>query len=460
MMRPSPAWQALALLAALAGCAPRPEVAAPAGNASAGPAGPRCQVGPDGGPVPGERGIGGTGAPADAMRQAERGLGGTGIRRKEGDPVLAERGIGGTGAPTVQQAERGIGGTGIVGVITGFASICLAGQEVALDPSVPVMVESRRSTPSALRAGQVAVVEATGSGGALQARRVEVRYEVTGPVEAAEADGALRIAGQRVLSPARAAASAAGEAWPRRGDWVAVSGLRRPDGSIQATRLDGMAPGPARVHGVLQREAGAARIGGLEIRGVPQDLPETDRGVIVAGRYENGILRAESVVPDPLVTDPTAYFGRQVRAFVLESFVAPDGRMLRLAPGVAAAMPPGLGNFPGGRAVVELVRGGDGGLLVSALRTAGAAPPAGGMSPGGRGGGHGPGQAPGDRPSSGFPPGRGGGMPDQARPGSPGPGGFGPGGFGRGPGGFGPGPGGGGPGGGPGGGSGGGGPGR
>ncbi|MEN0077205.1 MAG: DUF5666 domain-containing protein, partial [Paracraurococcus sp.] len=455
MMRRSPAWQALALLAALAGCAPRPETAAPAGTASAGP---QCRVGPDGGPVLTERGIGGTGAPADATRQAERGLGGTGIG-KEGDPVLAERGIGGTGAPSLQQAERGIGGTGIVGVITGFASICLAGQEVALEPGVPVMVESRVSTPSALRAGQVAVVEATGSGGALQARRVEVRYEVTGPVEAAEADGALRIAGQRVLSPSRAAAPAppAGEAWPRRGDWVAVSGLRRPDGSIQATRLDSMAPGTARVHGVLQREAGAARIGGLEIRGVPQALPEADRGVIVTGRYENGILRAESVVPDPLVTDPTAYFGRQVRAFVLESFVAPDGRMLRLGPGIAAAMPPGLGNFAGGRAVVELVRGGDGGLLVSALRTAGA-PPAGGGPPGGRGGGpgRGPGQAPGDRPSSGFPPWRGGGMPDQARPGGPGPGnpspggfgpgggpgggprsfgpdGFGPGGFGRGP---------------------------
>src|ERR1700687_2638762 len=58
-----------------------------------------------------------------------------------GGPVVVERGIGGTGAPAkTHLSDRGIGGTGIVGVVTGFASICVDGLEVRLDKTASVSI--------------------------------------------------------------------------------------------------------------------------------------------------------------------------------------------------------------------------------------------------------------------------------------------------------------------------------
>lgn len=80
-------------------------------------------------------GIGGTGNQKDGIggtgQQAHDGIGGTGIS--------ADSGIGGTG----QQAQEGIGGTGIIGVITGFASVCVNGLEILYDTE---MTSTRRKT--------------------------------------------------------------------------------------------------------------------------------------------------------------------------------------------------------------------------------------------------------------------------------------------------------------------------
>src|SRR5262249_47773517 len=61
----------------------------------------------------------------------------------QGGPVVSERGMGGTGISTrnTVTTERGLGGTGIVGVITGFSSICINGLEVAYDATTPVLIE-------------------------------------------------------------------------------------------------------------------------------------------------------------------------------------------------------------------------------------------------------------------------------------------------------------------------------
>ncbi len=61
--------------------------------------------------------------------------------------------------PATKVAERGIGGTGIIGVVTGFASICLAGHEVALSGDV---VEFPRSSQGGIRI--VSVVPSAGTG--------------------------------------------------------------------------------------------------------------------------------------------------------------------------------------------------------------------------------------------------------------------------------------------------------
>ncbi len=384
MWRPVAGLLALALVAA--SCAPpsrsppqppETESAEPSvpeavtGAATVSPA--ACRVGPDGGPVLGDRGIGGTGAVAGSTRTADRGIGGTGAASGATAVQSADRGIGGTGTPAggTQSADRGIGGTGIIGVVTGFASVCLDGREVALDDAVHVLVDGEPAPAAALRAGQLAAIEATGPAAALQARSVAVRHEVSGPVEAVEVGGTLRVAGQRV--------AVSGETWgehaPRPGEWVAVSGLRRPDGVIAATRIDPRPPGSdlVTVHGVLLAGPDRAlRIGALEVRpapGIPVAAP--GQSVTAFGHYrDGGVLLAEGVTPDVLAEDPVAYFGGGVGVVVLEAYasVGGDGR-LRLGRGREFPASPNLGPFaPDRRAIAEFERREDGAFVVTAVR--------------------------------------------------------------------------------------------
>ena len=269
-----------ALVALLASCTPAPRPPTPAVGAAA--AAPVCRVGPDDG------------------------------------PPVAERGIGGTGAPAIQLAERGIGGTGIIGVVTGFASICLAGREVALPAGVPIEIGGVPADPRALRAGQVAAIEASGDGGTLTARRIAVRYEVSGPVEFVTADR-LQVAGQTVLLGP--------DTWlrtpPALGQWVAVSGLRNAAGAVVATRLDLVSTRTVLIHGIIQRTNGQYRLGTLPLQPPPGDLLVPGLPVSVTGVYDEAGFRAAVVSRDLLVADPGAYFGNYTSNFILEGYAQP-----------------------------------------------------------------------------------------------------------------------------------------
>jgi hypothetical protein len=380
-----------------------------------------CRVGPDGGPLPGraandDRGIGGTGAASGAARFADRGIGGTGIT-SEGSHL----------------SDQGIGGTGIVGIITGFGSVCLDGQEIALERTTPVLIDGERALGEGLRAGQVAAVRAEASGAALAAHVVTVRHEVSGPVEAVEPDGALRVAGQRVV--------ASTETWGRTtlhpGDWVAVSGLRAPGGEITASRLDPRPPGSkVTVHGELTHDGDILRIGTLEVRPAAGQLASLSaRYVTASGHERDGVLFAEAVTADVLVEKPDAYFGRDVRTLVLEAYATSRDGRVQLGPGLDVAAASDLGSVPSGLAVVELARRADGSLVATHIsRTNGGS---GGLhgptqTASRPGPGIGPGPGPGQVPGFGLGPGPGPGFGPGPAPGS----GFGPGaGFGAGPGG-------------------------
>lgn len=271
-------------VALLASCTPAPR---PSTLAVAAAAAPVCRVGPDDG------------------------------------PPLAERGIGGTGAPAIQLAERGIGGTGIIGVVTGFASICLAGREVALPAGVPIEIGGVPADPHALRAGQVAAIEASGDGATLTARRIEVRYEVSGPIEFVTADR-VQVAGQTVLLGP--------DTWlrtpPALGQWVAVSGLRNATGAIVATRLDLVSTRTVLIHGIIQRTDGQYRLGTLPLRPPPGDLLVPGLPVSVTGVYDDAGFRAGSITRDLLVADPGAYFGNYTSNFIVEGYAQPiSGRI-------------------------------------------------------------------------------------------------------------------------------------
>jgi hypothetical protein len=174
-------------------------------------------------------GIGGTGHSAPAG-----GIGGTGHEEREG-------GIGGTG---LDPQEGGIGGTGVVGTVTGFGSVCVNGLHVDYDANTPVEIDGQLVSAERLAVGQVVEVDAMAGTERLQARRIRVRHAVVGPVTGLDtASGRLQVAGQSVAVPRgvgisgrRSQGAAPVEGLPR-GGFVAVSGLRRSDGVIVATRV-------------------------------------------------------------------------------------------------------------------------------------------------------------------------------------------------------------------------------
>ena len=235
----------------------------------------------------------------------------------DGTRPLADRGIGGTGSPAVQTADRGIGGTGIIGVITGFASVCVAGEEVALPASLAAQIDGKPGTLDDLRAGQVVAVQAAGPAGSLLAREIAVRHVVIGPVQAV-GNGMLTVAGQQVL--VGDAAGSATYAVP--GQFVAVSGLRQPGGLIVATRIDPAPPGPVLLRGDLVRIYGSAQIGAQVLR-LP-DANTTPGGfpVVVTGAMQGDVLVVDSLARDIADQSPAAYFGPSVSNFVVEGYWA------------------------------------------------------------------------------------------------------------------------------------------
>ena len=352
------AWLLLPMVL-VAGCEPVPRPLGPlAGTGLAHPEPPpsRCRVGPDGGPPRADRGIGGTGV--SAGRLSERGIGGTG----QPATLTADRGIGGTGAPD----------TGISGVITGFASVCVNGVEVALDPSVPILVdESARVDAGALRAGQMVAITAASDQAEPRAQAVAVRHEVIGPVEAVVSlnPGLAIVAGQRVRIPPRTE----GALVVRPGVWVAVSGVRNAEGDIVASRLDRAPPGPVLVHGPLMRIDGQRSIGSLAIVGQAGGPDLAGSYVTARGVWRDGGLAA-TVTPDLLMTNPPAYFGPGIRHVVLEAYVRLDANEAVMAGGFRAARPPGL-DGPSGPAIISLDAGENGTFRVIGLRPARAPDP-------------------------------------------------------------------------------------
>ena len=293
-----------------------------------------CRASPEGGRLVADRGIGGTGAPS-AQRQppdqrtADRGIGGSGAPALQMPMQVADRGIGGTG----------IGGTGIIGVVTGFGSICLAGRTVELPDDVPVRMDDRPSDPASLRTGQVAAVGARKVLGALSARTIDILHTVIGPVDAAS-PGTLTVAGQQVHFPG--ATGPALDAKP--GTWVAVSGLRRPDGSVEATRIDPAEPGLVTVRGELVRIYGATRIGSLGIRLPPSSNLPGGWSIVVTGHIISGVLVADTASIEPN-ENPSDYFGPATTNFIVEGYITatPGGYLVNhlfvAAPGSDTATP-------------------------------------------------------------------------------------------------------------------------
>jgi hypothetical protein len=152
------------------------------------------------------------------------GMGGTGIR--------SDGGIGGTGI----RAEADVG---IIGVITGFGSICVNGIEVAYDSSTPVSTDGNAASPSALALGQLVAVRAVGNGLQARARDIQILDAVVGRASAVDpATGELQVAGQRVQLASSTIVAPGLVGGDLVGQNLRVSGLWRADGALAATRIE------------------------------------------------------------------------------------------------------------------------------------------------------------------------------------------------------------------------------
>jgi hypothetical protein len=367
----------VAILSLLAACAPtvvRPEAGRqPAAEHAtnsllAGPARPngnkpnvnRSDVNTPDGIVPDADRIGRVGpdgAPPDSGRDvADRGIGGTGA--PVGSPMGNQVGGPVAIATAIQSSDRGIGGTGIIGIVTGFGSVFADGIEIEYDDQTVVDIDGKSAPLAALRAGQLVVIRAEGPPTALHAKTISVRSEAIGQIEALDVgSGTLTIAGQAVAVPPGAwGASRFGL-----GDWVQVSGLRRGDGTIMASRLD---PAPADVllaRGQVILDGAEARVGNLLLTGTAAANLKDGQFVVVSGNYVAGRGNVTTVAPDTLLPDPEAYFGKSANQLFLLAFVRVDkcsiwmnGIQIRSEFAVSGPTP------QGGVAVVSLQRKPDG----------------------------------------------------------------------------------------------------
>ena len=220
------------------------------------------------------------------------GMGGTGIS--------SDGGIGGTGT---RANTDGIGGTGVradvdvglVGVITGFGSVCVNGVEVAYDATTTIVT----ADAGQLAVGQVVAVRATQSAGLLRAQRIEILEAAVGPVSAFDrVTGLMQVAGHQVqIQRATVFAGVTRETLAEPGA-LRVSGLARTDGTLEATRIeraaDDAAPHPARTR---WPDLGTSR---MIVQGYVEDV---DTGhVAVAGlRFEVAPSVAGGLRRDELV---------------------------------------------------------------------------------------------------------------------------------------------------------------
>lgn len=252
-------------------------------------------------------------------RHAEAGgVGGTG--HGPGDAG----GIGGTGAPLAD----GIGGTGarrapgtrigVVGVVTGFGSLCVNGLRLQYDASAPVSENGRPAGAETLAVGQFVSVEAERVGDALIARDIGIVQLLEGPLSAPREDGRFEVMGQPVLLLPDARVDEGGRPL-RPGDMVKVSGMRAPGGRVHASRIE-RAPALelASVIGDISHDNDVLGIDGLPVQGALDASAESPtRQLLARGHWDGRVLRVRETR-----MDPSLRFADRVGDVVLEALVS------------------------------------------------------------------------------------------------------------------------------------------
>ncbi|MBT9369652.1 DUF5666 domain-containing protein [Rhizobium sp. CSW-27] len=243
----------------------------------------------------------------------------------------SDHGIGGTGLSVSGGGEgddHGIGGTGIVGTLQRFGSIYVNDLRIRYPDDVPVFIDGRRQTAEALRIGHVVRAILSGTDKGPVTGRIDVTSEVIGRIESVE-PGAMTVLSQRIDTT-----GATGLRNFRTGQMVAVFGIRKPDATIVASRIEPRPKGAVlTVRGVAAPEQTRMRLGGLLITR-PAGRLQGRRVIMTLTQRQDGLhlrsLEAETLVP-----------GLTSGRVNVETYAEANGRSLRLGIGIDLPEPAG-----------------------------------------------------------------------------------------------------------------------
>lgn len=229
-----------------------------------------------------EGGIGGTGYMPDG------GIGGTGRS--------PDNGIGGTG----MQLNNGVGGTGqriaVIGVVTGFASVCVNGVEVHYDDSTSININGQSATPAQLMVGQIVSIAADHSPKGWNASSIHSNDAVSGPVTRVIGPNRVEVAGQTVHLPKENIGVGADKLAV--GQHVRVQGIRAANGEVLATNATRTTRKEVIVTGTPEKQAnGTLAIGRVTLGNLTPKLAENGQPVSVAGQLVGNTLQVTASRP-------------------------------------------------------------------------------------------------------------------------------------------------------------------
>lgn len=227
----------------------------------------------------------------------------------------SDRGIGGTGIT----ALPGSGAIGFLGSIQRFGSIYVNGDRISYPADAEVRIDGRRRSVRDLMIGQVVKTVATPKSGRLVTDRIVIDSEVVGAIAAL--DGARMVVLGQTVNMGTTGTSAF-----TIGERVAVSGIRRLDGTIEARLVEPAGARMDQVVGPAIYRGWLLSIGGLSLFG--PDARFDGQRVIVRGRATPRGLMVKTIAIDGLPEGPG------VTRLSVEAYVALRGSQLQLGSGI------------------------------------------------------------------------------------------------------------------------------
>lgn len=226
-----------------------------------------------------------------------------------------------------RDVEGGIGGTGIVGMLTDFGSLIVAGARVQTDFRTQVRDGFGRLALADLSIGDSLTIEASGPADSLLARRVHLTHPVVGRITQRLAGGRrLTVNGVEVLLDTPARGFDVGER-------VAVSGLWR-GAFVEAARIASARSSLDLVSGDVFGRGRSKRIGAVAVSGPGVRGLKTGSFATALGQYDDatGIMQVQEVQRD-------RFFGSAgpLKRLAIEGYLDPT----RQAPGFRVS---GLGH--------------------------------------------------------------------------------------------------------------------